>query len=124
MINAFKLSISMALMLLALYAGFAHKPYWSLGIITLVFTLAYIHSKLHLWIAVYRTKKLSATLVNVAKTYISQAIVVTILYFIGYGVSSALFDASGFSRDLQDICAISAIILFSIGFYELLARRA
>lgn len=124
MLNAFGLFTSISLLLLALYAGFSHKVYWSIGIVSFVFTVAYIHSKRSLWIEVYRKEKLPATLVNIVKTYIPQTIVVTILYFIGYGVAGAVFNTSGFDRNLQDIYIFSTIILLAIAFYELLTRQA
>lgn len=111
MINKFKLAIGILLILLALYTGFTHKRYWSTGLVSLVFTLAYIHYKFKLWIDVYKKQEFHVTLLNFAKTYAIQFVGVSVFYFSAYGLSSAFFNASGFSYELRDIYLFSLIIL-------------
>ncbi len=80
-----KIAIGIGLLAIALYIGFAQFPLWSVPVLALPFTAAYIHGKWYLWRSLFerRDAKFYQSLVV---TYLIQNVVVFIFYLLGSGI--------------------------------------
>lgn len=78
--------LSIGLLAIAVYAGFAPLPLWSILVIGVLFAIAYIQGKWYLWDEVFQTggRKLYQSLLV---TYLIQLVVVAIFYLLGSGVA-------------------------------------
>lgn len=78
--------LSIGLLAIAFYAGFAPLPLWSIGLIGILFTIAYIQGKWYLWNEVFQAGggKLYQSLFV---TYLIQLVIVAIFYLLGSGVA-------------------------------------
>lgn len=78
--------LSIGLLAIALYAGFAKLPLWSILLIGIPFTIAYIQGKWYLWKDVLQAggRTLYQSLVV---TYLIQLLVVAVFYLLGSGVA-------------------------------------
>ncbi|MBW4475196.1 MAG: hypothetical protein KME45_33190 [Stenomitos rutilans HA7619-LM2] len=87
--NAIKGLLGLGLLAIVVYAGFAKLPLWSVPLLALLFTAAYIQGKWYLWSDLFqqRTFKLYQSLLA---TYLIQVVVVCIFYLLGSGVARLL----------------------------------
>ncbi|MBW4691954.1 MAG: hypothetical protein KME27_09310 [Lyngbya sp. HA4199-MV5] len=88
--NVIKGLLGLGLLAIAIYTGFAKFPLWSVPLLALLFTAAYIQGKWYLWSDLFqqRSFKLYQSLLI---TYFIQMVVVGIFYLLGSGVAR-LFD--------------------------------
>ncbi|WP_009629903.1 hypothetical protein [Synechocystis sp. PCC 7509] len=84
--NFIKGLLGVGLLASAIYMGFANFPLWSISLLALFFTAAYIHGKWYLWNRLFQqqNRKLYQSLLI---TYMTQTVVVSIFYLIGRGVA-------------------------------------
>ncbi|MBD2088426.1 hypothetical protein H6F67_00875 [Microcoleus sp. FACHB-1515] len=80
---------SISLLAIALYAGFARFPFWSILLIAIVFAIAYVQSKWYLWKDLFQTEELKLYQ-SLAITYFIQIVVVAIFYLLGSGIARLL----------------------------------
>ncbi|XGV94844.1 MAG: hypothetical protein ACAF41_19145 [Leptolyngbya sp. BL-A-14] len=78
--------LGIGLLAIAPYAGFANLPLWSVPLLALLFTAAYIQSKWYIWSSLFQqqNRKLYQSLLV---TYLIQAVVVGIFYLLGSGAA-------------------------------------
>jgi hypothetical protein len=78
--------LSLSLMVIALAIGFCKFPLWSVLLVAIPFTAAYIQGKWYLWGDIFRqrTAKLYSLLLT---TYGIQVVVVGVFYLIGSGIA-------------------------------------
>lgn len=78
--------LSIGLLAIALYAGFARFPLWCILLISILFAIAYIQGKWYLWKDVFQAggRRLYQSLFV---TYLIQLVVVAIFYLLGSGVA-------------------------------------
>lgn len=89
--------LTLAMLGLIAYAGFRQQQYSTVALVFApVFTLAYIDSKLSLWQTLIRESGPLKVLTSLAATLLIQLAVVSIVYFVAFGISSAFFSATGF----------------------------
>jgi hypothetical protein len=88
--NVVKGFLGIGLLAIAIYTGFAKLPLWSVPLLALLFTAAYIQGKWYLWSSLFQqqNRKLYQSLLV---TYLIQTVVVGIFYLLGSGVAR-LFD--------------------------------
>lgn len=78
--------LSIGLLAIALYAGFAKFPLWYILLIGILFAIAYIQGKWHLWGDVFQAG--GRTLYqSLFVTYLIQLVVVAVFYLLGSGVA-------------------------------------
>ena len=89
LISTLKGILSLTLVAVALYAGLMRLPFESIFAISLLFTVAYIQSKWHLWQSLFQTpgRKLYQSLLI---TYLIQLAVVAVFYALGSGLARLL----------------------------------
>lgn len=78
--------LGIGLLALSIYTGFSKAPWWSIPLLALLFTAAYIQSKWYLWSALFQQQHLNL-FHSFLITYLIQALVVSILYSIGRGMA-------------------------------------
>lgn len=87
--NAVKGFLGIGLLAIAIYTGFARFPLWSVPLLALLFTAAYIQGKWYLWRDLFQqqNRKLYQSLLV---TYIIQTVVVFVFYLLGSGAARLL----------------------------------
>lgn len=93
-----RLCVALSLVISVITAGYLKRSAFSIFIFTSVFTILYILGKLPAWKVAYREGGLVRLLVSAMISFPIQCILVSILYFIGFGVSSFI---SGDSTRLE-----------------------
>jgi uncharacterized membrane protein YcjF (UPF0283 family) len=87
--NVVKGLLGFGLLAIALYVGFVKFPLWSVPLLALLFTAAYIQGKWHLWSGLFQQQnwKLYQSLLV---TYLIQIVVVCVFYLLGSGAARLL----------------------------------
>jgi hypothetical protein len=80
-----KVALGIGLLAIALYTGFASFPLWIVPALGLPFTAGYIHGKWYLWQPLFRRRD-SKFYQSLVITYLTQNVVVFILYLLGSGI--------------------------------------
>jgi hypothetical protein len=84
-----KAIFSIGLLAIAICAGYAKFPLWSIFVIAVPFTIAYIQGKWYLWDELFGQggRRLYQALLQ---TYLVQLVVVSIFYLLGSGFARIL----------------------------------
>ena len=84
--NFIKGLLGVGLLASAIYMGFANLPLWSVPMLSLFFTAAYIQGKWYLWNRLFgqQNRQLYQSLLV---TYLIQTVLVFVFYLLGSGVA-------------------------------------
>ncbi|KJH69631.1 hypothetical protein [Aliterella atlantica] len=87
--NFIKGLLGVGLLVSAIYTGFANFPLWSILLLSLLFTAAYIQGKWYLWHRLFQQQN-RQLYQSLLVTYLIQAVVVFVFYLLGSGVARLL----------------------------------
>lgn len=100
----------------AILFGYFYRSPWSILLVSVVFTAGYIAGKWPMWKSMNNEHGIIHSMVKLPPTYLTQLILVSVLYIIGYGLGALFGTASGtVPLSGQDFIAAGCLLVFSLG---------
>lgn len=103
------------LLLPVIYIGYSRQSTYLIILYAGIFSFSYIMGKKSLWLSKHTTHGVMATVKNLIITYFVQCIIVSIIYFCAYGISSAT------NHSIELSTNISGLLLAGYTFSAILA---
>jgi hypothetical protein len=92
---ALRILMGVSLMVIVLWVGFSQRSLWTLPLLGLAFTAAYVTGKLRVWRVAMRDGKIGQAIAGLPVTFLVQTVLVGVTYLIGFGLGALVKGEAG-----------------------------